>query len=51
MDAYYLQHEKLINEAWNEHYANLDYANLEDQLTGMDSYHVWGGGRFNSPPF
>ena len=24
MDAYYLQHEKLIDEAWNEHYANLE---------------------------
>lgn len=46
MDEYYLQHEKLIDEAWKEHYAN-----LEDQLTGMDSYHAWGGGRFNSPPF
>ena len=45
-DPYYLQHEKLINEAWNEHYAN-----LEKQFTGMDEYHQWGGGRFTSPPF
>ena len=46
MDAYYVAHEKLIEDAWNEHYDA-----LEKQFTGMDEYHAWGGGRFDSPPF
>lgn len=48
-DPYYLQHEKIINESWNEHYKS-----LEEQFSGMDEYSTqikWGGGRFNSPPF
>lgn len=49
MDEYYLAHEKLINDSWNEHYRKLD-----EQFTGMDEYAThtqWGGGRYDSPPF
>lgn len=35
-DAYYLAHEKLIEEAWNKHYEDLEKA--KDQFSGMDKY-------------
>lgn len=46
-DAYYLAHEKLIEEAWNAHFS---WEKSKDEFTGMEDYN-WGGGRFSSPPF
>jgi hypothetical protein len=45
-DDYYLAHEKLIEEAWENHYReikNFKQKNLDE--------HVWGGGVFDAPPF
>lgn len=36
-DAYYLAHEKLIEEAWRQHYEDLEKE--KDQFSGMDKYN------------
>lgn len=48
MDEYFLANEKIIEQAWAEHYG--EYKKLKDQFLGLDEY-VWGGGVFDSPPF
>lgn len=47
-DPYYLAHEKLIQEAWDNHYQEMEKAKQE--FLGLDEY-VWGGGVFDAPPF
>ena len=49
MDEFYEQNYWKIIEEEKEYYEK-----LERQFSGMDEYHnenVWGGGRYNSPPF
>jgi hypothetical protein len=46
MDEYFEQYYSQIEKEYNEHFDN-----LEKQFSGMDEYHAWGNGRFNSPPF
>lgn len=45
MDEYYLAHEKLIEEAWQEHYKQNKIKDNQMEI------HYWGGGRYDAPPF
>lgn len=46
-DPYYLANEKLINDAWLEHYSK---QTKENKTENLDEY-LWGGGVFDAPPF